>query len=240
MQFYPEIQSAGSLRLALSQALGRTGCSFVADDSPDLLHQGSTGFKVGHRFAFVAVAARERLFLLEFWSHGVVLASGKCPDLYETASAIHRWVSDPQLRVAYLSSAFDWVKAKDGANAFEEGREVEWKWGRLLQEEDRLPEIRTLAARAATEPRLRILFPHTSMHTLCFSRCTGYPFTRDTPCITPLWDGRYGVCTGNEHEIGRGDLDFAVRLAVENLPSHSGPARAGTANDDESNCPKSL
>ncbi|HMJ91930.1 MAG TPA: DUF6193 family natural product biosynthesis protein [Candidatus Acidoferrum sp.] len=232
LQYYPEVQSAGSLRAVVLDTMANLGSPFLPTDSTDWFPKTYARVEAANRFVQVYVAALERLFLMEFWSKGVCLASGNCPDIRQTASAIHQWLSDVKLRVSGLSKDFIWVVPKEGAEAFEEGQEVDWRWEQLVNDEARLPEFRTLVRRAAAEPRLRELFPYSSMHTLCFSRCTGYPFTRDTPSITPIGNGNYRVSDGNDRELGLGDIDLAVRIAVDNLPPGCGPAKPGTAGNE--------
>lgn len=180
---YPEIWLAGSLDAALTKALSSVGSSLDADSCK----------RRGDRCVVVSVAAMERLFLVEFWSSGVSMARGKSTDLHQLASAIDLWVLDRELRVSRLSSIFPWVVPNPCTTAFEEGRAVDWKWETIIMCGERWQELRTLINRAALEPPLRRLFPYTSLNTLCFSRCTGYPFTRDTPSITPIGGGQYVV-----------------------------------------------
>lgn len=177
----------------------------------------------------------ERLFLVEFWSNGVSMARGNTPDLHQLASGIDLWVTHPELRVSRLSSVFPWVTPNDCATAFEEGRAADWKWETLILFWERLPEVRTLINRAALEPALRRPFPYTSLNTICFSRCTGYPFTSDTACMTPIGGGQYVVSVQDCRKfLGRVDVELAVKITVEHLPPGCGAARAGTADDEPS------
>src|SRR2546425_10362339 len=104
IRFYPEIQSRGSLRLALTEALAKVGSPLIANDPADWFSKYYARVEVKPRFAQVYVAALCRLFLIEFWSHGVCMVSGNCADLAPAAAAIHQWVADPRSRVSQLSS----------------------------------------------------------------------------------------------------------------------------------------
>jgi hypothetical protein len=95
--------------------------------------------------------------------------------------------------------------------------------------------VRLLVEAAYAQPRLRVLFPFTSHHDLHFSRCTGYPYSRDVPFIQHLPSGRYlvsGPLRGSV--IGEADDPAgAVALVVASLPVGCGPTVAGTAEDLE-------
>ncbi|HVV98690.1 MAG TPA: DUF6193 family natural product biosynthesis protein, partial [Planctomycetaceae bacterium] len=131
------------------------------------------------------------------------------------------------------------VEPEDSAQAFETGSEVEWQWTQYEKSlPERFPELMAFFDVARRTPKLRQLFPFTSLNRLCFSRCTGYPYTDDCPAVVPKW-GRgsrdiipncYTVELGNR-EIGEGDGAEAVRIVVANLPPNCGPAVAGTADD---------
>jgi hypothetical protein len=85
---------------------------------------------------------------------------------------------------------------------------------------------------AMKRPELRQLFPYTSLTCLCFSRTTGYPFTKDCPVIEPRGNGKYAVYMPNSQEfLGEGTVEEALDIAVKNLPPDCGPAVSGTADD---------
>jgi hypothetical protein len=82
---------------------------------------------------------------------------------------------------------------------------------------------------AHARPVLRQLFPYTSHASLCFSTCTGFPYSDDIPRVDP---GERGyVLRGLADEvIGEADdADGAIDLLLAHLPAGVGPAVAGTA-----------
>jgi hypothetical protein len=226
---YPEIQASGSLAAALQDALRSLGSTLSTDSQVSALPVSYARVEAGPRFVQLYVAAEERLFLTEFWAQGVALASGNCPDLIETASAIDCWVSSECMLTKAIHEKFSWVTPKAKADAFESGNEVEWKWQQMLSNTSHSEELRLAVLRASENPRLRMLFPYTSLFTLCFSRCTGYPFTQDVPCITPTGPGQFSVTHMNEEPIGKGDIGTCIDLVVAHLPPDCGAARRGTA-----------
>lgn len=230
-RFYPDIQASGSLRSSLQDALVSVGSGLAATASEQWFPLAYARVELAARFVQVYVAAKERLFLSEFWAHGVAFASGQSPDLPETAAAIHAWVSSDRLLTSDMAQRYSWFVPRPEATSYETGTEVDAAWARLLADTSRSEDTRRAIEAASREPRLRQLFPYTSMFTLCFSRCTGYPFTRDIPCITPLGRGRYSVAEIDGSDIVGGDIDACVAAVLRHLPPDCGPARRGVASD---------
>jgi hypothetical protein len=174
------------------------------------------------------------LLLIDFWRKGVQLATGSSPDLRLVAAALDTWMRTGP-KAGALAARFDFVRADPGAAAYEEGREVEQKWQAYLRlDGGSMPGSRELFQAAWAEPRLRQLFPFTSMRVLCFSWCTGYPFLADTPCIASIGGGRYRVYAADSRRVlGEGNAREAVEIAAAALPEGCGPAVAGTADDFE-------
>ncbi len=68
--------------------------------------------------------------------------------------------------------------------------------------------------------------------TLCFSRCTGYPFTYDTPTVTPIFEtDQYLIRTSEGNEIGSGSASEALEIVLNNLPNGIGPEVKGTSEN---------
>lgn len=209
--FYPDVIACGSLQAALQEALIVAGSELHVSSSGGFLSTTYARVESGPRFSQVYLAAKERLFLPDFWAHGVDLGTGETPDLALLAVAIDSWVSGSLQTTLEMGERFDWFAARPCARAFETGTEVEWEWLRLLDDSHASPATQALIHRAAREPVLRRLFPYTSMGSLCFSRCTGYPYTRDIPCIRP-----------------HGDIEASLASLLRDLPPNCGPARRGT------------
>lgn len=104
-----------------------------------------------------------------------------------------------------------------------------------------------LVEKAMETPALRQLFPYASHVWLCFSRCTGYPFSGDCPHVCssrwiPTMEARpsneqredlgpvkaYTVADAKGKFLGEGDAAEAIELVVRNLPPNCGPAVHGT------------
>ena len=225
---YPDLEARGGLPDAVQSALLEIGSGLTVSRDEEF---GPSYARVqsGARFSQVYIAAEERLFLFEFWAHGVVLASGQTPRLTQMASAIDMWVTSG-CSASHLAGAFKFVAVKPGAEAYERGDEVEERWQSYLRDTGHRNLVPLVAA-ASHRPELRELFPYTSMGSLQFSRCTGYPFTRDTPYVLTFGDDSYQVFNASGVLLGRGNAEEAVALVVANLPSPCGPAVRGTADD---------
>jgi hypothetical protein len=168
-----------------------------------------------------------RTFSFDFWNRGVCLAHGA--EILDTARSIDKWIVSG-CSTGELASSFPFVQVQPTAAAYERGEEVEMRWRKYLDSlGERFPELTAFVAAAAAEPKLRQLFPFTSLNRFCFSRCTGYPFTHDTPTVVPLGHNEYEVIGSSGESLGRGNAADAVALAVAALPPSCGPAVPGTA-----------
>jgi hypothetical protein len=156
-----------------------------------------------------------------------------------------------------LRRRFPFVGVESKAEGHEQGAaaEVEQQWQTLYSrvKNDELRQGFTLLVplveKAMEVPVLRRLFPFTSLFSLCFSRCTGYPFSGDCPSACPsryaVWQGYltpeqraalgpekpYTVADSKGHFLGQGDAAEAIELIVPHLPPNCGPAVQGTADD---------
>jgi hypothetical protein len=140
-----------------------------------------------HRFSQIKTAKGKRLFMLDFWDRGVCLANGATPLLPEVAEVIDAWVAK-EVSTGELRQRFPFVAVEPSAESHEQGAvaEVERQWHDLYSyfkiNESKGPLV-WLLEKAMEAPVLRRLFAYTSLDWLCFSRCTGYPFSRDCPKV---------------------------------------------------------
>lgn len=140
----------------------------------------------------------------------------------------------------------------------EVSRLVQQQWGKLAHSLNKtdysrhiwlVPLVRALRQHS----RVSELFPYTSHHQLCLSRCTRYPFSYDCPHVEATAVGQYRVFGTNftmviesykdyygkeqrwkqaESEIlGEGDIDEAVTWMDAALPPECGPAIYGDYDD---------
>jgi hypothetical protein len=124
--------------------------------------------------------------------HTVAFADGWVPDVDEACGIIAAATAAADVREVIDREPL--LARTINGEAYWSGGEAEWHWQHLLDRGDRgamerpLPELVRACSR---EPRLRQLRPYTSHWSLCFSRCTRYPFTDDGPFIelAPGLDG---------------------------------------------------
>jgi hypothetical protein len=231
-ELYPDLIAAGGLAKALQAALRQIGSTLtVSELDPGVNFVVYSRVESGRRFSQIYIAAQQRLFLFDFWRRGVMLAQGQTPDLSEVARVLDRWITS-NCKTSELSAAFGFVRAEDKAAAYERGEEVEDRWQTYIGG-IHFPELVRFVEAACRRSELRQLFPYTSLNMFCFSRCTGYPFTRDTPHVRPLPKAQYEVVSPAGNVLGRGNAEEAADLVVANLPAACGPAVPGTAEDLE-------
>ena len=227
---YPDIHSTGGLVglvrrwfESLDPEARVTGISATEENR---WCAASARVDVQDRFSQIHVADKQRLFLVDFWAHGVYLANGAFKQHEIAAQAICCWTRE-RVGTKELASRFPDLSIVPKAAAFEEGREVDEEWKSYLEKPR--PGFDAIIRAAAAQPELRMLFPFTSHLVLCFSRCTGYPYTDDCPMIAPAGSGRYQVMLRNGTTSPPLGAEDAVRLVIANLPPGCGPAVRGTA-----------
>ncbi|MET8943891.1 DUF6193 family natural product biosynthesis protein [Streptomyces sp. NPDC004542] len=234
-ELYPEVADASSLAAALARC-ATDNCLDLGEvrssrDGSTLIHA-----RVGSRNPRlddfnVNLGSTERVFLIAAWGQGVNLTNGSTPDLTALAVAAAAWHEGVTL--AELRTAAPFMDFGALALAHERGPEyaVAEKWRRCLEPHPYRDLDMIRAAHA--EPRLRALFPFTSHGTLMFSRCTGFPFSRDVSAIYPLGGGRYAVHRHGEKFSKEPSYTAqeAAAVVVARMPDSWGPAVAGTEHD---------
>ena len=236
---YPDIAQAGSLDVAISKSLSDVGSKLISDGTEVNKFMPYARVENGSRFSQIHIAGGQRLFLFDFWSDGVVFGSASCSEISDVARSIHAWITDG-LSTEKMSALFTFFTPSESGKAHEAGVYVEHQWQSLLegwrvQEKSFGSPERTptrLIEAAMKRPELRQLFPFTSLISLCFSRTTGYPFTRDCPRIEPQGNDIYWVYMPTSFEIfGKGNIEEVLDILIEHLPPNCGAAINGTADD---------
>jgi len=208
---YPDIARAGSLRAALQGEFDEAGHELTAEVPTALgwRHIGAS-VAVAGRATDVVMGLHERVFTVQCWADGVLVTSGNTVDLRAVADAVRRWLSGATVRELRAASRFTQVSA--WAEACERGAAIEYTWERYREH----PQLRAFVTEAVREPRLRALFPFTTMGTLGFR-----PTVRNThstgPGVKPLADGRYQVLGPERRELGVADAAGSVRLVLDAL-----------------------
>lgn len=255
---YTDITEAGGLAQAVQAQLGAIGSPLrVEKEDPDFAGLLPFAWEVvqqDQRFSQIKIAKHQRLFMMDFWDRGVCLAHASTPVLAKVAEVINAWIAK-DVSTAELQRQFPFVSVEPTADSHEKGAaaEVERQWQALysrVKSEEHHAELVPLVELAMEVPVLRRLFPFTSLVWLCFSRCTGYPFSGDCPsACSSRWipeetarptpkqraalgrPRRYTVADSKGNFLGEGDTAETIELLVQNLPANCGPAIQGTADN---------
>ncbi len=239
--FYPDVASAGSLdkllRAWMLQRVGASGCTFLRETQAERSPYWAF-CRTALREGDIACASQERLFLAAFWERGVELARLQTTSIDVLAAALLAWYVQGS-RASVLRQAVPNASILDHAAAYEAGAQayVDYRWSRFLSDRTSAPGFAELVDAAAERPELRQLLPFASHERLCFSRCTGYPFTMDCPSIAPLTGDTYRVQGANQRSLGNAGLADALGIVISNLPPGVGPARHGRAHDLDASSP---
>lgn len=229
---YPEIESAGGITFALDIAFASIGSALNMSNIQDsgFFPGAHARIEQGNKFSQVSLAAEEKLYLTDFWRDGVCLGHGKTANIEQLARCLDGWLTT-SVTTAQLAEQFSFVRPYPNAAFYNDGQEVVYQWKSILHDPGRQG-IRSFVELAIQDPTLSKLFPYTSLWTLCFSRCTGYPFTKDTPTVTPIvGNQQYLVRASDGMELGAGSASEALKMVLEHLPKDIGPAVRGTSED---------
>jgi hypothetical protein len=233
---YTELDAAGGLGNALNaEFIKLNSClKILFNNSLDKMPFPHSVVKRGKKLSQIYLAATEKLYLPDFWKEGVCLAQGQTNKLPDLARALDFWLCQ-DVTTQELATAFTFINPNDSAVAFDENSEVDFTWRRIQADESRA-DLKAFVDLAIRDEVLSELFPFTSLFTLCFSRCTGYPYTYDTPTVTPvgrslLWGYEYEVRLPSHKVAGRGSAAEALALVKAHLPPGIKPAVKGTAED---------
>lgn len=230
---YLEIEKHGNINKALNLEFEKikSPLRVQEDETMDKIPLTYARVENENKFSQIYLAAKEKLYMPDFWRNGVCLANGQTSEISELVKAIDYWLLK-DVSASELSEKFSIVKPNEKAKAFDENKEVEYAWNLYLNDEN-FKELKDFVELAKEDETVGKLFPFTSLMRLCLSRCTGYPYTDDTPIIIPIpyEKGKYEVRRPDESVIGRGNAQEALNLLKENLPKNIEPAVKGTSDD---------
>lgn len=253
---YPEIKKVGGLASAINLEFEKlhSDLKVVVNKGYDQLPLNYAIVENGNKFSQIYLAAKEKLYLPDFWRDGVCLAHGRIDKISDLARAVDYWLTQ-NVTTQELAKQFSFVRPNEKAKAFDENKEVDFMWKSLVSEDDSLG-LKEIIELASKDECLSKLFPFTSLYTLCFSKCTGFPFdTTDLPNVTPIeyihfvlpmntseyakvrgassaLDSKLYVVTKNKRQyVGEGNAFETLNIILDILPKDLKPARKGTADD---------
>ncbi|MCX4845252.1 DUF6193 family natural product biosynthesis protein [Streptomyces sp. NBC_00893] len=189
---YPEIQDAGSLSSAMTEAADRVGLDLVGVCSQSEVGSGviSTAQVDSSRGKVLAwLDESTRTFFVGVQEGRFVWAEGATDDLADLVAASVAWRDG--MSVGEFAENFPFMTLTRLAKAREAGDPVPAQWDWLLNSEI-FEEERPLVEAAHAEYRFRRLFPNLSHGTLRLSTNLGVQGSREIH-ISPLGAGRYRV-----------------------------------------------
>ena len=246
---YPELEKVGGLQNAIDIEFEKLNSELRVTRDSDLDNIPLTFalIKSGQKFSQICIGAEEKLYLADFWKEGVCLAHGVTKNISDLAEVIGFWHCN-NITTRELADNFSFVVPNDKAFAFDENNEVEYTWNLILKDKYSA-ELNDFVKLAIKDEVLNKLFPFTSLYTLCFSKCTGYPYdTYDLPNVTPKQFENFApiqeersievqdrhklefqfIVTKNKSiYLGEGNAEDALRIVKANLPDNIQPARKG-------------
>ena len=249
---YPELVKARGLSNALNFEFAKINSAFrVSTDVNANLPVSYARVENDNKFSQIYIGADEKLYLTDFWRDGVCLAHAHTGSISELVNVVNFWLSQNS-STSMLAEKYRFVQPNEKAKAFDENNEVEYTWNCLLN--DDIFGLSEFISLASKDEILSKLFPFTSLYTLCFSRCTGYPYDSDNlPTVTPKPFGQFTtqdgksysspkagssqnekifIVTQNRKEyLGEGNAAAALKLVRDNLPHNISPAIKGIASD---------
>lgn len=208
----------------------------------------------GHRRSAQLVTVPDGTVNTDLWLDGIPVCSQWLPGPGPAARLLHLFFVEglAPTRLALVEPGLRMNRpallAGQGAAAV-----VDARWQELLayvpDAREPVCHLALVLQAAARTPELRQLFPFLSLHRLCFSQCTGFPYSQ-LPLVSPALDRTVGQFQGlfavsrewaevdekgepvsRAELLGQGDAVVAAALLVRHLPAGTGPARLGTAED---------
>lgn len=229
---YPEINNGGLVKLVQAM-LEANGVSLPVRETSVAL-----GAVVSNntRFCQIHKAAKERLFLTDFWENGVLLANVHTQSTDVLLRAIIAWCHSTVNPLEFSEISKE-IELNENLEPYVKGplAYVRFKWENLVKLADQYPnpygKLKPVIEKAMNTSELGSLLPYTSMWLLCFSQCTGYPFIGGCPQICPAENSEFKTLYFGRTStvLGQGTAEHAVAIAIQHLPPNCGPARHGTA-----------
>lgn len=232
-ELYPEITNAGGFYKALNSEFENISSDLhvrpVDEESLFELKITCALVESKNKFSQIYLSSESKLYLPDYWKDGVCLANGSTDSINLLAKSIQEWLNS-DLNISELSNEYKFIKPNEKSEYFYKNKEVQYAWNQILNDNHRI-ELKEFTSFAIKDKIIGNLFPYTSLNRLCLSRCTGYPYTYDTPIVVPLSNNNYEVRTADNQIIGIGNSLEAIGMVKDNLPVGIKPAIKGTSEE---------
>jgi len=206
---YQDLVDAGGLGTVLRAAC--PGCDIRLLEAPGAFGGFWARVSKQDRAVTVLPIVRERQFRVQHLLRGTYLSRLATTDLTEVTGSAAAWLGGATARE--LAAAWPFADFADIADAFESGDRIEFTWQLFRADDGRgLGEFIEAAMR---EPRLRRMYPFTSMAWMSF-RPTADEYEVPGPWVRSAGDGRFVVePEDRDSESGTAyDAAGAVRMCL--------------------------
>ncbi|WP_459647499.1 DUF6193 family natural product biosynthesis protein [Kitasatospora sp. Ki12] len=238
---YPDLVAAGSLGALLERTAAELALDITVVPGHSDVTAGIAASADGRKPLTVHIGAERRWFGVTGWSRGIEMVAGGTTDLGDVVRAGVAWGSGKSL--GELGELLPWLASGEFARAAERGPadavEVAWRrLGEQAAEAPEFPEFGALVEATRAEPRLRQLFPFSSMWRVGFRAGLGNGHPPAVVVIPGDATRPYRVQRNlafqggedwrDEYLIGEaGTAEEAAALAAAHVPADLGPAVAG-------------
>ncbi|MFF1608088.1 DUF6193 family natural product biosynthesis protein [Amycolatopsis sp. NPDC058278] len=209
---YQDLVDAGGLEAVLRAAC--PGCDIDLLDARGAFGGLVATVSKGDRAVKVLPLVRERLFRVRHLLRGTHLSRPATTDLTEVTGSAAAWLGGATARE--LAAAWPFADFADIADAYESGDRIElaWQFRRAYDRHD----LGEFVEAAMREPRLRRMYPFTSMYWMSF-RPTADEYRVPGPWVRSARDGRFTVVAKDRREEPDVTYDAAeaVRVCVAEM-----------------------
>ena len=174
-------------------------------------------FEKNEKSCQILLAKNKRVFLVDYWKQGILLANSGIGNKRNAALSINEWLMKDN-NFGEFREKYPFVVFTDIAEDFENNNEVDYSWKKYLKEiPEHYPELQNFVFAAYKNNTIKKLFPFMSLNNFCFSRCTGYPYTTDCPYVY-VEDGIIIIKNWEGKILGKASVKESIKIILDNIP----------------------
>jgi len=232
LDLYSDIVNSGGLNEAINEALNHVR-SRLETNSDVELPSSCSRIEYKGRSSQIMLAAKERRFSADLWADGVCYGNWWFDELIQVADFIKYFV-ELRFSVKEMKKKYEWFHSERG-ELHDKGAEKETvqRWNDIISqlenEETTMKYLLPCVELAKEFTELAVLYPYTSMNTLCFSLTTGFPYLTVGPKITGLKECI--VIQVGENQVKEFYSVKELKDYMEHTVVYYGIARQGTADN---------
>ena len=230
-KLYTDINNYGGLINTVNYALKNIGSKLKSESCSNNIYTYAIVKNKG-RFSQVMIASKERKFSTDLWCDGINYGNWWFNNIDQVANFIMYFV-EHELTVKEMKKIFPWFYSKKG-KLHEKGSkyEVKYQWSEIKKkvkiEKSPIKYLLPCILLAKEFKELKVLFPFTSINTLCFSLTTGFPYLEVGPRIIAREKSNFDIEFEKENRISSKSL-YELKQNIKMNIKNYGIARQGTA-----------